>query len=204
PDPLRDHPPAGGGDLHPGRARADQGRTGGRGGGGGGGHGRRVHPARRARARRASLRSAGAPRPAHGRRWTLRPGAEPYLLDGGGARAVRGAGASERRGHGRERRINGARRAAQAAGMVQRAVLATTTITHPFKEEPMVERGKPVFELEETRDSAKIKVIGLGGGGSNAINRMMEARFTGGGVLRGDTESQGARLSPAARETRVR
>jgi len=26
-----------------------------------------------------------------------------------------------------------------------------------------------VFELEEAKDTAKIKVIGLGGGGSNAI-----------------------------------
>ena len=34
---------------------------------------------------------------------------------------------------------------------------------------------RPVFELEDEREAAKIKVIGLGGGGSNAVNRMMAA-----------------------------
>ena len=61
----------------------------------------------------------------------------------------------------------------------------------------MVERGRPVFELEEARDSAKIKVIGLGGGGSNAINRMMEARFTGVEFIVANTDSQALRFSPA-------
>ena len=61
----------------------------------------------------------------------------------------------------------------------------------------MVERGKPMFELEEARDSAKIKVIGLGGGGSNAINRMMEARFTGVEFIVANTDSQALRFSPA-------
>src|SRR5262244_3105489 len=61
----------------------------------------------------------------------------------------------------------------------------------------MVERGRPVFELEEARDSAKIKVIGLGGGGSNAINRMMEARFTGVEFIVANTDSQALRASPA-------
>ncbi len=63
----------------------------------------------------------------------------------------------------------------------------------------MVEpRGaRPVFELEETRDNAKIKVIGLGGGGSNAINRMMEARFTGVEFIVANTDSQALRASPA-------
>ena len=54
-----------------------------------------------------------------------------------------------------------------------------------------------MFELEETRDSAKIKVIGLGGGGSNAINRMMEARFTGVEFIVANTDSQALRASPA-------
>src|SRR6266702_2551551 len=63
----------------------------------------------------------------------------------------------------------------------------------------MVEpRGaRPVFELEETRDNAKIKVIGLGGGGSNAINRMMEARFSGVEFIVANTDSQALRASPA-------
>jgi len=54
-----------------------------------------------------------------------------------------------------------------------------------------------VFELEETKDNAKIKVIGLGGGGSNAINRMMEARFTGVEFIVANTDLQALRASPA-------
>ncbi len=57
--------------------------------------------------------------------------------------------------------------------------------------------GRPVFELEETTDNAKIKVIGLGGGGSNAINRMMEARFTGVEFIVANTDLQALRASPA-------
>jgi len=57
--------------------------------------------------------------------------------------------------------------------------------------------GRPVFEFEETKDNAKIKVIGLGGGGSNAINRMMEARFTGVEFIVANTDLQALRASPA-------
>ena len=57
--------------------------------------------------------------------------------------------------------------------------------------------GRLVFELEETKDNAKIKVIGLGGGGSNAINRMMEARFTGVEFIVANTDLQALRASPA-------
>src|SRR6266704_820089 len=57
--------------------------------------------------------------------------------------------------------------------------------------------GRPVFELEEVKDNAKIKVIGLGGGGSNAINRMMEARFTGVEFIVANTDLQALRASPA-------
>jgi len=57
--------------------------------------------------------------------------------------------------------------------------------------------GRPVFELEETRNNAKIKVIGLGGGGSNAINRMMEARFSGVEFIVANTDSQALRTSSA-------
>ena len=39
---------------------------------------------------------------------------------------------------------------------------------------------RPLFELEpQTTQAAKIKVIGLGGGGGNAVSRMMAAQFTG-------------------------
>jgi cell division protein FtsZ len=56
---------------------------------------------------------------------------------------------------------------------------------------------RPMFELEEPREAAKIKVIGLGGGGSNAVNRMMAARFTGVDFIVANTDLQALRASPA-------
>ncbi len=61
-DPVRDHPAARRGDLHPGRARPGAGRAQRRGRGRGGGHRGQLDHARGARARRAGLRHAGAPR----------------------------------------------------------------------------------------------------------------------------------------------
>src|SRR5512134_2449398 len=59
-------------------------------------------------------------------------------------------------------------------------------------------RGRqPVFELEEEREAAKIKVIGLGGGGSNAVNRMIGARFTGVEFIVANTDLQALRASQA-------
>ena len=49
---------------------------------------------------------------------------------------------------------------------------------------------RPVFELEEEREAAKIKVIGLGGGGCNAVNRMMAASFTGVEFIVANTDLQ--------------
>ena len=34
-------------------------------------------------------------------------------------------------------------------------------------------------DMDEDHASAKIKVIGVGGGGSNAVNRMVQARLDG-------------------------
>jgi cell division protein FtsZ len=59
------------------------------------------------------------------------------------------------------------------------------------------QRRAPVFELEEEREAAKIKVIGLGGGGSNAINRMMAARFSGVEFIVANTDLQALRASSA-------
>jgi cell division protein FtsZ len=56
---------------------------------------------------------------------------------------------------------------------------------------------RPVFELEEPRPVAKIKVIGLGGGGGNSINRMVEASFTGVDLIAANTDSQALRASLA-------
>jgi len=59
------------------------------------------------------------------------------------------------------------------------------------------QRRRPVFELEEEREAAKIKVIGLGGAGSNAVNRMMAASFTGVDFIVANTDLQALKSSPA-------
>ena len=61
------------------------------------------------------------------------------------------------------------------------------------------ERGRrPLFELDEVSPlGAKIKVVGLGGGGGNAISRMLEAQFSGVDFIVANTDSQALRGSPA-------
>src|SRR5438105_12600293 len=71
---------------------------------------------------------------------------------------------------------------------------------HETEEEAMeqLHGRQPVFEIEEAREAAKIKVIGLGGGGSNAVNRMIGAQFTGVDFIVANTDLQALRASPAA------
>jgi cell division protein FtsZ len=56
-----------------------------------------------------------------------------------------------------------------------------------------------VFRLEEEDEqlAAKIKVVGLGGGGSNAVNRMITSRFSGVTFAVANTDAQALRTSPA-------
>jgi len=56
---------------------------------------------------------------------------------------------------------------------------------------------RPLFELDEVPQAAKIKVIGLGGGGGNAVSRMMAAQFTGVDFIVANTDMQALRASPA-------
>ncbi|HEY2996213.1 MAG TPA: cell division protein FtsZ, partial [Methylomirabilota bacterium] len=56
---------------------------------------------------------------------------------------------------------------------------------------------RPLFELDEVPQAAKIKVIGLGGGGGNAVSRMMAADFTGVEFIVANTDLQALRASPA-------
>jgi cell division protein FtsZ len=62
-----------------------------------------------------------------------------------------------------------------------------------------MEKGRrPLFELEEAPPpAAKIKVIGLGGGGGNAVSRMISAQFSGADFIVANTDSQALRASPA-------
>src|SRR5216117_1619548 len=51
---------------------------------------------------------------------------------------------------------------------------------------------------EEARNDAKIKVIGVGGGGGNAVNRMIEAGMDGIEFITANTDLQALRMSRAA------
>src|SRR3989442_15819987 len=67
-------------------------------------------------------------------------------------------------------------------------------------EEDVMERDRtrrPLFELDEVPQAAKIKVIGLGGGGSNAGSRVVAAEFTGGEFIVANTDVQALYASPA-------
>jgi cell division protein FtsZ len=50
---------------------------------------------------------------------------------------------------------------------------------------------------EEDRSAARIKVIGVGGGGGNAVNRMIDARLDGVDFIAANTDSQALKLSLA-------
>src|SRR5882724_11577087 len=68
------------------------------------------------------------------------------------------------------------------------------------RKEDLMERDRtrrPLFELDQVPQAAKIKVIGLGGGGGNAVSRMMAADFTGVEFIVANTDVQALRASPA-------
>src|SRR6185369_17173525 len=69
----------------------------------------------------------------------------------------------------------------------------------PMKGAGMSDRdhaAHPLFELEEFQQIAKIKVIGLGGGGGNAVGRMMASQFTGVEFIVANTDRQSLHASP--------
>src|SRR3954469_18987795 len=49
----------------------------------------------------------------------------------------------------------------------------------------------PIFEFEETASqNARMKVVGVGGGGGNAVNRMIEERLEGGEFIAVNTDAK--------------
>ena len=59
--------------------------------------------------------------------------------------------------------------------------------------------GFPVFEIEmDERPAASIKVVGCGGGGGNALNRMVDCGVTGVDFIAVNTDVQALRTSRAA------
>jgi len=76
----------------------------------------------------------------------------------------------------------------------------TRRVATRAKEENRMERDRarrPLFELDDAPQAAKIKVFGLGGGGGNAVSRMMAAQFTGVEFIVANTDMQALRSSPA-------
>src|ERR1043166_9555249 len=59
------------------------------------------------------------------------------------------------------------------------------------------ESGIRISYNEEPRNNAKIKVIGVGGGGGNAVNRMIDARVEGVEFVTANTDLQALQLSRA-------
>src|ERR1700759_2833722 len=57
--------------------------------------------------------------------------------------------------------------------------------------------GMRVSFTEEPQNGAKIKVIGTGGGGSNAVNRMIRAKEEGVEFIAANTDLQALKLSQA-------
>src|SRR3989338_6371083 len=69
-----------------------------------------------------------------------------------------------------------------------------------YAEEDSMERERsrrPLFELDQAEQVAKIKVIGLGGGGGNAVSRMLGAQFTGVEFIVANTDVQALPAPPA-------
>jgi cell division protein FtsZ len=64
--------------------------------------------------------------------------------------------------------------------------------------EPKKEAGEMRIQYhEETPRGARIKVIGVGGGGGNAVNRMIQARMEGVEFITANTDVQALKLSQA-------
>jgi cell division protein FtsZ len=81
----------------------------------------------------------------------------------------------------------------------------TSTIVNPRKE---TSSGPVVEDFEEPSapsnyNEARIKVIGVGGGGSNAVNRMIESEMSGVEFWIVNTDIQAMRMSPVLPDNRL-
>lgn len=81
----------------------------------------------------------------------------------------------------------------------------SNTVSNPRKESSS---GSVTESLEEasspsSHNEAKIKVIGVGGGGSNAVNRMIESAMKGVEFWIVNTDIQAMRMSPVFPENRL-
>src|SRR6202041_3295450 len=65
------------------------------------------------------------------------------------------------------------------------------------------ESAMRVSFAEEATNGAKIKVIGVGGGGSNAVNRMIRAKVEGVGFIAAEAHLQALKFSQAPVKLRL-
>src|SRR4051812_50164058 len=73
-------------------------------------------------------------------------------------------------------------------------------------EGPMADQVATTLRLkldEEGRTGARIKVIGVGGGGSNAVNRMVQAGLDGGEFIVANTDLQALKLNSAPHKIQI-
>ena len=72
-------------------------------------------------------------------------------------------------------------------------------------EQPKNEAGEMRITFhEEMPRGAKIKVIGVGGGGGNAVNRMIQAHMEGVEFIAANTDVQALKLSAGRRQAAAR
>src|SRR5438105_14897485 len=66
------------------------------------------------------------------------------------------------------------------------------------REKPMTESGVRIQFNDEPRNNARIKVVGVGGGGGNAVNRMIDASVEGVDFIVANTDLQALKMSRAS------
>ncbi len=69
--------------------------------------------------------------------------------------------------------------------------------TPPIPQTPHAEEALRIHYHDETQRSARIKVIGVGGGGNNAVNRMIAAKVEGVEFIAANTDAQALETSNA-------
>ena len=60
--------------------------------------------------------------------------------------------------------------------------------------------SEPDFSVEENSAPAKIKIIGVGGGGSNAVNNMFQQKIDGVSFVVLNTDNQALKKSPVPKK----
>ncbi|CAN1303167.1 Cell division protein FtsZ homolog 2-1, chloroplastic [Linum perenne] len=83
---------------------------------------------------------------------------------------------------------------------------ANSSVLTPRKDSPSVNITESLVDQSTTTSDsigAKIKVVGVGGGGSNAVNRMIQSSMKGVEFWIVNTDSQAIRMSPVCEENRL-